>query len=84
MPSSLHRREIPWYHTRQPPARSVTWPRERVFLHYNAVPSTHGGSPRLLKSLCDGSGESRQKARRKFERGLVPNEHVVADAKRAF
>ena len=43
-----------------------------------------GGSLRLLKSLCDGSGESRQKARRKLERGLMPNEHVVADAKRAF
>ena len=36
------------------------------------------------QSLCDGSGESRQKARRKLERGLMPNEHVMADAKRAF
>ena len=43
-----------------------------------------GGSLRPLKSLCDGSGESGQKARRKLERGLMPNEHVVADAKRAF
>ena len=34
---------------------------------------------RLLKSLCDGSGESRQRARRKLERGLMTNEHVVAD-----
>ena len=33
---------------------------------------------------ADGSGESRQKARRKLERGLMPNEHVMADAKRAF
>ena len=39
---------------------------------------------RLLKSQCDGSGESRQKARRKLERGLMPNEQVMADAKRAF
>ena len=43
-----------------------------------------GGALRLLKSQCDGSGESRQKARRKLERGLMPNEHVMADAKRAF
>ena len=28
-----HRRESSWHHTRQPPACSVTWPRERVFLH---------------------------------------------------
>ena len=43
-----------------------------------------GGALRLLKSQCDGSGESRQKARRKLERGLLPNEQVMADAKRAF
>ena len=43
-----------------------------------------GGCLRLLKSLCDGSGESRQKARRKLERELMPNEHDMADAKRAF
>ena len=43
-----------------------------------------GGALRLLKSQCDGSGESRQKARRKLERGLMPNELVMADAKRAF
>ena len=44
-----------------------------------AVPGEYtsaGGSLRLLKSLCDGSGESRQKARRKLERGLMPNEHA--------
>ena len=35
-------------------------------------------------ALCDGSSESRQEAGRKLERGLMPNEHVVADAKRAF
>ena len=35
-----------------------------------------------LRSLCDGSGESHQKAIRQLERGLMPNEHVVADAKR--
>ena len=33
---------------------------------------------------CDGSGESRRKARRKLERGLMPNARVPADAKRAF
>ena len=43
-----------------------------------------GGTLRLLKSLCDGTGESRQKARRKLEHGLMPNEHVTADANRAF
>ena len=43
-----------------------------------------GGALRLLKSQCDGSGESRQKARRKLERGIMTNEHAVADAKRAF
>ena len=56
---------------------------ENVFSSgHNAVPSTLGGSVRLLKCLCDGFG--RQKATRKLERGLMPNEHVVADAKRAF
>ena len=43
-----------------------------------------GGTLRLLKSLCDGTGESRQKARCELERGLMPNEQVTADAKRAF
>ena len=43
-----------------------------------------GAALRLLKSQCDGSGESRQKARRKQERDLMPKERVVADAKRAF
>ena len=38
----------------------------------------------LLKSLCDGTGESRQKARRQLERALMPNEQVTADVKRAF
>ena len=33
-----------------------------------------GGTLKLLKSLCDGTGESRQKARRKLKRGLMPNE----------
>ena len=42
------------------------------------------GTLRLLKSLCDETGESRQKARRKLERGLMPNEQVTTDAKRAF
>ena len=57
---------------------------ENVFFCTQCGAVNAGGSLRLLKSLCDGSGESRQKARRKLERGLMPNEHVVADAKRAF
>ena len=57
---------------------------ENVFFCTQCGAVNAGGSLRLLKSLCDGSSESRQKARRKLERGLVPNEHVVADAKRAF
>ena len=61
----------------------LAWARERVFLH--TVWSVNaGGALRVLKSQCDGSGESRQKARRKLERGLMPNEHVMADAKSAF
>ena len=35
-------------------------------------------------SLCDGTGESRQTARHKLERGLMPNEQISADVKRAF
>ena len=57
---------------------------ENVFFCTQFGAVNAGGSLRLLKSLCDGSGESRQEARRKIERGLMPNEHVVADAKRAF
>ena len=57
---------------------------ENVFFCTQCGAVNAGGSLRLLKSLCDGSGESRQKARRKLERGLMPNDHVVADAKRAF
>ena len=83
-PGSPHRREISWYHTRQPPTRLAAWARERVFLHTAWCRKNAGGALRLLKSLCDGSGESRQKARRKLERGLMPNEHVMAEAKRAF
>ena len=57
---------------------------ENVFFCTQCGAVNAGGSLRPLKSLCDGSGESRQKARRKLERGLMANEHVVADAKRAF
>ena len=57
---------------------------ENVFFCTRCGAVNAGGSLRLLKSLCDGSGESRQKARRKLERGLMPNEHVVADARRVF
>ena len=57
---------------------------ENVFFCTQSGAVNAGGSLRLWKYLCDGSGESRQKARRKLERRLMPNEHVVADAKRAF
>ena len=43
-----------------------------------------GGSLRLLKSQCDGSGESRRKARCKLERGLMLNAQVPEDARRSF
>ena len=56
---------------------------ENVFFCTQCGAVNDGGSLRLLKSLCDGSDEFRQKARRKLERGLMPNEHVVADAKPA-
>ena len=32
-PGNSHRREISWYHTRQPPSRLAAWARERVFLY---------------------------------------------------
>ena len=57
---------------------------ENVFFCTQCGAVNSGGALRLLKSQCDGSGESRQKARRKLERGLMPNEHVMPDAKRAF
>ena len=57
---------------------------ENVFFCTQCGAVNAGGALRLLKSQCDGSGESRQKARRKLERCLMPNEHVMADAKRAF
>ena len=57
---------------------------ENVFFCTQCGAVNAGGALRLLKSQCDGSGESGQKARRKLERGLMPNEHVMADAKRAF
>ena len=49
---------------------------ENVFLYTQCGVVNAGGSLRLLKSLCDGSGDSRQRARRKLERGLMPIEHV--------
>ena len=52
------------------------------------IHASHGdvnaGTLRLLKSQCDGTGESRFKARRKLERGLMANAQVTADARRAF
>ena len=47
---------------------------ENVFFCTQCGAVNAGGSLRLLKSLCDGSGESRQKGRRKLERGLMPHE----------
>ena len=57
---------------------------ENVFFCTQCGAVNAGGSLRPLKSLCDGSGESRQQARRELERGLMPNEHVVADANAHF
>ena len=57
---------------------------ENVFFCTQCGAVNAGGALRLMKSQCDGSGESRQKARRKLERGFMPNEQVMADAKRAF
>ena len=57
---------------------------ENVFFSTQCGAVNAGGALRPLKSQCDGSGESRQKERRKLERGLMPNEHVMADATRAF
>ena len=57
---------------------------ENVFFCTQCGAVNAGGSLRLLKSLYEGSGETRQKARRRLERGSMPNEHVVAGAKRAF
>ena len=57
---------------------------ENVFFCTQCGAVNAGGTLILLKSLCDGTGESRQKARRTLERCLMPNEQVTADAKRAF
>ena len=46
---------------------------ENVFFCTQSGAANAGGSLRLLKSLCDGSGEFRQKARRKLVRGLKTN-----------
>ena len=43
-----------------------------------------GGSLKLLKSQCDGTGESRRNARRKLERCLMLNAQVPADATRSL
>ena len=58
--------EISWYHTRKPPSRLAAWARERVFLHTVHGAVNAGGALSQKKSQCDGSGESRQKARRKL------------------
>ena len=44
------------------------------FFCYQCEAVNAGGTLRLLKSLCDGTGESRQKAIRKLVRALMPNE----------
>ena len=55
-----------------------------VFLCNQCGALDAGGTLRLLKSRCDGSGEFRCNARRKHERGLMSNARVPADAMRAF
>ena len=45
--------------------------RSNVFLCSPCDAVSAGGTLRLLKSQCVGSGESRRKARRKLERGLM-------------
>ena len=57
---------------------------ENVFFCTRCGAVNAGGSLRLPKSQFDRSGESRQKASCKLERALMPNEHVVAAANRAF
>ena len=42
-----------------------------VFFCKHCGAGNAGGTLRLLKSRCDGTGESRRKARRKLERGLI-------------
>ena len=54
-----------------------------VFFCNQCGTSNSSGTQRLLKSQRDGSGESRRKARRKFEKDLMPNARVRADAKTA-
>ena len=54
---------------------------ENVFFCAQCGAVNAGGALRVLQSQCDGSGESRQKARRKLERGLMPNEHVIGRCK---
>ena len=56
----------------------------KVFFSCQCGAVNAGGSLRLLKSQCDVSGESRRKARRKIERGLMLNAQVPADARRSF
>ena len=46
---------------------------DKVFFCKQCGAVNAGGTLRLLKSQCDCTGESRQKARRKLERGLIPN-----------
>ena len=46
--------------------------------------AVNAGTLRLLNSQRGGSGESRRRARRKLDRGLMPDAQVSADAKRAF
>ena len=49
------------------PRGDVAWTRRSVFFYKQCGAVNVGGTLRLLKSLCDGTGES-QNARRKLER----------------
>ena len=67
---------------RQPaPTIALLHGHDKVFFCKQCGAVNAGGTLRLLKSLCDGTGESRQKAKRKLERGLMPIEQVTAEAR---
>ena len=55
--ATLSDEKFSWYQTRQSPALPLTWPRQCFFCKQCAAVNA-GGTLRLLKSLCDGTGES--------------------------
>ena len=56
--------------------------RSNVFFCSQRGAVNGGGTVRPLKSQCDGSGESRRKARLRLERDKIPDAHVLADEQR--